>query len=164
MKQNDPLLAAQNLCKQGIALAAEDKREESLAAYAQVVAQYGHETSPPYLQVLATAMFNRATTLGILNRNEEAVSAYDKLIEKFDVDAYSQFSIYIVKAMMNKAYRLNTLLKNDEAIATYQTVVNRFGSTDDGEMRPLVDSVKSFLAQRNAALEARALSTQNTLN
>ena len=60
---------------------------------------------------------------------------------------------------MNKAYRLNTLLKNDEAIATYEALVTRFGSSEDPETVPYVDSVKSFLAERKAVLNASEQAT-----
>jgi tetratricopeptide (TPR) repeat protein len=160
MKQPDPLTTAQDLCMHGIALSSEGKREESLIVYTQVLEQYGSRRSVPFLRVLATAMFNMGTTLGILERNEESVKAYDKLIAKLDKQDKPELMLYIVKAMMNKAYRLNTLLKNDEAIETYQAVVKRFGGTKDSAMLPFVDSVKAFLAQRKEVLDSRAANAQ----
>ena len=155
----DPLEAARDLCMRGIDLGQQGKREEALTQYAVVLKQFGKRHSFDFLKVLAAAMFNTGTTLAALDRNEEAVTAYDALIKKFDKAKHAQFHLYVVKAMMNKAYRLNTLLKNAEAIATYETVVERFGSSQDPEMARYVDSVKSFLTERQAVLNAREQAT-----
>ena len=155
MKQQDPLKTAQDLCMHGIALSQQGQREESLAVYAQIIKSFGKRRIEPFLKVLATAMFNTGSCLAALNRNEESVLAYDALIAKFDNQTDSHFALYVVKALMNKAYRLNALSRNDEAIATYETVIARFGSSKDPETMPYIDSVKSFLTERQAVLDAR---------
>jgi tetratricopeptide (TPR) repeat protein len=100
-------------------------------------------------------MFNTGSCLAALNRNEESVLAYDALLAKFGHQTDSHFALYVVKALMNKAYRLNALSRNDDAIATYETVIARFGSSKDPETMPYIDSVKSFLSERQAVLDAR---------
>lgn len=159
MNQQAALTTAQDICTEGIALGEQGKREEALAQYAAVMAQFGAEQDIEFLKVLAVAMFNTGTTLAALDRNEEAVTAYNELIGKFDNPIDAKLQLYVVKAMMNKAYRLNSLQRNDEAIATYETVIARFGSSKDPETLPYIDSVKSFLTEHQAVLDARKQAT-----
>jgi tetratricopeptide (TPR) repeat protein len=156
MKPQNTLKLAQDICTEGINLGQQGKREEALTQYTAVITQFGAEQDIEFLKVLAVAMFNTGTTLAALDRNEEAVTAYHALIEKFDEHIDAKLQLYVVKAMMNKAYRLNTLLRNDEAIASYETVIAKFGTTQDPETVPYIDSVKSFLDEHSAVLEARA--------
>ncbi len=159
MNPQTALTTAQDICTEGIALGRQGKPEEALAQYAVVITQFGAEQGIEFLKVLAVAMFNTGTTLAALDRNEEAVTAYNALIEKFKQPINAEFQLYVVKALMNKAYRLNTLLRNDEAIATYETVIARFASNKDPETVPYIDSVKSFLTERQAVLDAREQAT-----
>ena len=159
-KNNQQALeAARDLCMHGIALGKEGKREEALVQYGSVIAQFGNEQDFEFLKVLAAAMFNTGTTLAALDRSEESVNAYDVLIEKLKHHIDPTFQLYVVKAMMNKAYRLNALLKNDEAIATYEAVITGYGTSQDPEAVSHLNSVKSFLAERRAVLDARAKSS-----
>jgi tetratricopeptide (TPR) repeat protein len=150
-----PLETARNLCMDGIALGKEGKKEEALNRYAAVLAQFGKRRSFDFLKVIATAMFNMGNTLAGLERNEEAVAAYELLIKKLRQDNDSRLEIYLVKAFMNKAYRLNILMKNDESIATYKTLVTQYETNKDPEILSHIITVKSFLAERQAALNAR---------
>ena len=159
-KNNQQALeAARDLCMHGIALGKEGKREAALVQYASVIAQFGNEQDFEFLKVLAAAMFNTGTTLAALDRSEESVNAYDVLIEKLKHHIDPTLQLYVVKAMMNKAYRLNALLKNDEAIATYEAVIADYGTSQDPETVDHLNSVKSFLAERRAVLDARAKSS-----
>jgi tetratricopeptide (TPR) repeat protein len=155
----DKLEAARDLCMHGIALGQQGKREEALAQYASVIAQFGDEQDIEFLKVIAAAMFNTGTTLAALDRSEESVIAYNVLIKKFEQHIDPKFQLYVVKAMMNKAYRLNALLKNDEAIATYEAVIAGYGASQDPETMPHLNSVKSFLSERRAVLDARVQSS-----
>ncbi len=154
-----PLEAAQHICTEGIELSGAGKHNEALDRYTFVIEQFGERIHPDFLRVIATAMFNAGTSLANLGRNEEAVTAYDALIKRFNRRANLFFVIYVVKAMMNKAYRLNTLLRNEEAVTTYVTVVARFGAIKDPTIQALVDSVKAFLTERQAVLNAREQAT-----
>jgi tetratricopeptide (TPR) repeat protein len=147
-KNQDALEAARDLCMHGIALGKEGKREEALAQYASVIAQFDDEQDTEFLKVLAAAMFNTGTTLTALDRSEESVIAYDALIKKFQRHVDPTFQLY----------RLNALLKNDEAIATYEAVIADYGTSQDPETVSHLNSVKSFLAERRAVLDARAKS------
>jgi tetratricopeptide (TPR) repeat protein len=158
-KNQDALEAARDLCMHGIALGKEGKREAALVQYASVIAQFGNEQDTEFLKVLAAAMFNTGTTLAALDRSEESVIAYDALIKKFQRHVDPTFQLYVVKAMMNKAYRLNALLKNDDAIAAYEAVIADYGTSQDPETVAHLNSVKSFLAERRAVLDARAQSS-----
>ncbi len=146
---------AQTICTEGIALSAKERYEEALEKYEAVIAQFSLRRKTGFAQVLTTAMYNKGTALSKLERNEEAVAAYSALIKRYSETAESVPALIVAQAMRNKAYRLNVLGRSDESIATYEVMIEHFGASTNPDINAAIAPVKSFLAERQAVLDAR---------
>ena len=71
------------LLEEGGALRKQNRPEEALAVFDEVVRRFGESEAPALLETVAKALTNKGATLGALNRREEALAAFDEVASRF---------------------------------------------------------------------------------
>ena len=84
------------LVNKGVRLGAQDQTDESLAAYADVVARFGADSDPAVAEQVGKALLYRGDTLRELGRPEDAIAAYDEVEARFaDSDEPALFELWM---------------------------------------------------------------------
>ena len=111
-------------------LHSQNRTEDALAVYDELVSQFGKSEKPALLELVALALINKGTTFGRLSRLEDALVAYEEVVRRFgDSDAPALLET-VAMALLNKGAVSRGLDKVTEALATYDEVVRRFGESD----------------------------------
>ena len=117
----------------GEALRLEDQNrtEEALAVYDEVVRRFGTSENPALLERVATALFFKGITLGTMNRPEEKLAVYDEVVHRFGTSENPALLEPLAKALVNKGVTLGTMNRPKEELAVYDEVVHRFGTSEN---------------------------------
>ena len=123
------LLAAKEIFAKAVALKNQNRLEEALTAYDEVVRRFGDNETLPLLKSVATALVSKGAILGELNRLEEALTAYDEVVRRFAKSHVPDLLGLAVLALACKGAILGELNRLEDAVATCDEVVSRFGDS-----------------------------------
>ena len=117
----------------GDALGLEDQNrtEEALAIYDEVVQRFGASDALIPLQLVASALLSKGLTLRTLNRPEEELAAYDEVVRRFGESENPALLEPVAKALLSKGLTLGTMNRPEEELAAYDEVVRRFGESEN---------------------------------
>jgi len=124
-----------------------DNSPEELQAY-DLVVQAGdklltqHPDDSPVRERVASAMLNKAITLGYLYPSqqeiEEEIQTYDRLIQRFGQASDPALQEPVASALLNKGVTLGQLHRSEEAIQAYDAFLARFGQAPEPALQDMV--------------------------
>ena len=111
-------------------LAGQNRPEEALAIYDEVVRRFGDSEAPALLEWVATALVDKGRVLRTLNRPEEELATWDETVRRFGDSEVPAFLEGVALALVGKGFTLRTLNRPEEALAAWDETVRRFGESD----------------------------------
>jgi len=127
--------------------------QEAIAAYDQLIDQYGHSDNLALQEQCAMAIFNKGNTWGKLDppQYKEKIATYDQLIAQYGNADNLALQELCAKAMFNKGITLSKLdpPQYQEAIDTYEQLIDQYGHSDNPVLQQICTMVKVV---REAAL------------
>ncbi len=139
-------LAAKEIFDEAVALTNQDRTEEALSAFDEVVHRFAESEMPMVSQLVALA----GLTLNYLDRPEDALTAYDEVVRRFGDSKTPDLLGLVAMALRGKGCVLYDLDRLEDALATFDEVVRRFG---DSEMPVFLESVAFALFGKGCALD-----------
>ena len=143
------VMAARNLFGEAVALWKQNRAEDALAAFEELVDRFGESETPALLEGIATALFNMGVTLGGLDRPEEELIAYDEVVSRFGESETPALLERVATALVYKAVTLGELDRPEEELIAYDEVVSRFG---ESEAPALLEQVAKALFNKGVVL------------
>ncbi len=142
--------SAKALLEEAVALDAQNRPEEAVAAYDAVIQRcVGNETST-ILELVAAALVNKGAMLLIrLNRPEAALAVFDEVTRRFASSGNPNLWRSVAVSFLNKSAALSVLNRTEEALTAFDEVVQRFGSS---ETTILLEQVAVALVNKGAML------------
>ena len=125
------LLAAQEIYDKAVALQNQNRLEEALTAYDEVVRRFGDSETPTLLKLVAIALVSKGAILGELNRLEEALAAFDEVVYRFGDSDKPVPLEPVAQALVGRGHALCDLNRLEEVLTAYDEVVRRFGNSDE---------------------------------
>ena len=127
----------------------QNRREDAIAVYDEVVRQFGKSDVPTLLDRVAQAFIHKGAILGELNRPEETLVACDEVICRFGESRKPTLLDEIAIALVLKGVSLWKLNRPQEALLTSHEVMSRFGQSE----RPtLLEQIAMSLIVKGCAL------------
>ena len=143
------LLAAKEIFDKAVALKNQNRLEEALTAYDEVVRRFAESEMPKVSRLVAMALFGKGLTLNELDWLEDALVAYDEVVRRFGDSEMPDLSESVALALFGKGCVLNDLDQPEDALVAYDEVVHRFG---DSETPVLSESVALALFGKGCVL------------
>ena len=130
--------AAYALFDNAITLTTENRIDDALVAYEELVHRFGSSTMPDLRALVATALVSKADMLGRLHRTDETLLAYDEVVRRFGSDETHAVLVTVGMALVGKARVLDNMNLADDAVTTCEETVHRFGSNESPAFRDIV--------------------------
>ena len=143
--------AARARVVEALGLGEQNRPEEALAIYDEVVRRFGESEAPTLLQCVAAALLGKGLALDTLNRPEEALVVYDEVVRRFGGSEALALLQCVSMALEDKGSALRILNRREEELAVYEEVVRRFG---ESEVPALLERVTRVLVGKGLALRA----------
>ena len=143
-------LAAKEIFDEAVALKNQDRPEEALSAFDEVVHRFAESEMPMVSQLVVLALFERGLTLNYLDRPEDELTAYDEVVRRFGDSKTPDLLEAVAMALRGKGVILDRLNRPEDALTTFDEVVRRFG---DSEMPALLESVALAIFGKGCALD-----------
>jgi tetratricopeptide (TPR) repeat protein len=105
---------ARALNNRGTALRELGRPQDALAAYQQVVDDYGDDPSPVLRERVARALNNRGVVLGELGRPQEALAAYQQVIDDYRDDPSLREEVELATAACDELRSAPTTSEGDD--------------------------------------------------
>ncbi len=136
-------------------LEGQNRPEEALTIYDEVVRRFGESEAPALLEWVAMALAGKGRVLRTLNRSEEELATWDEMVRRFGESEVPALHEWVATALAGKGSVLRTQNRPEEALAIYDEVVRRFG---ESEVPALLEWVAMALMGKGLVLR-----TQNRL-
>ncbi|MFA6970527.1 MAG: tetratricopeptide repeat protein [Gallionella sp.] len=140
---------AKALFNQGVALSNQDKPDEEIACYQQVVQRFGDSTLTALQEQVAKALVNQGVTLSKQDKHDEAVACYKQIVKHFGDSMLPALQERVAKALVNQCVALSKQKKPDEEIACYKQFLQCFG---DSTLPALQEQVAIALVNQGVEL------------
>ena len=121
--------AAKALFDKAVALSTQNRADEVLAAFDEVVCRFGESDAPTVLELVAKALVGKQVVLGRLNQTEEALVTCDEIVRRFGESETLALLEPVAQALVDKGLALRELNRPEEALAACGEVVRRFGES-----------------------------------
>ena len=108
----------------------QNRPEEALPIYDEVVRRFGESEAPALLQWVALALEGKGIALSDLNRPEEALAVYDEVVRRYGESEAPALLQRVAIALVGRGIVLRDLNRPEEELAVYDEVVHRFGESD----------------------------------
>ena len=131
-------MVGRELLEEGDALRKQNRLEEALAVYDEVVRRFGESERLAIRRIIAIALTNKGIALSKLNRPEESLVVFDEIVRRFGESEAPDLLELVAKAFANKGEKLITLDRLEEALAVSDEVVRRFGESKVSAVRGIV--------------------------
>ena len=130
LHEHAELVAAGAQLNEALGLEDQNRTEEALAIYDEVVQRFGESDALIPLQLVASALLFKGVTLRTMNRPEEALAACDEVVQRLGAsDALISLQL-VASAFFSKGVTLGTMNRPEEALAAYNEVVQRLRASD----------------------------------
>ncbi|MDR3413908.1 MAG: hypothetical protein P4L87_23590 [Formivibrio sp.] len=153
--QATPRQIAQSLFNAGVALGAQNRIEEEMAIYEQIISRFDRDLEPALCEQVAKARLNKGIRLSELERYEETIAILDQLIASFGNTSEPTLREQVAKAMLTKAVTLGKLERYEETITIFDHLIASFGDAHEPTLREQVAKAMIYktvalnLLQRN---------------
>ena len=121
---------AMNLITEGRALEKQEKHDEALAKYEEVLKQFGQKESADLEEPVAMALLSKASILNQQNKIDETLSALDTLIQRFSPSEQQVTSAVVMQGYFIKAAIFANSHDSKQAIALSDEMLSRYGQND----------------------------------
>ena len=128
---------SKELFRKALALAERGQLQDALAAWDEVIRQFGASKAQADLEQVSLALVNKGKALGRLGRAEEALAVWDDVVRRFGVNSEEGQSLAVATALGSKGGTLSNLGWHTEALAAWEEIVQRF----HGSGVPAVDGL-----------------------
>ena len=142
-------LAAREIFDKAVALKNQNRPEEALSAFAEVVRRFTESEMPIVSRLVAMALIERGFTLDDLDRPEDALVAFDAVVRRFGDSDVPDLLESVTMALVIKGVRLGMLNRPEDSLVAFDEVVHRFG---DSDVPDLLESVATALSGKGHAL------------
>ena len=146
-------LAAKEIFDEAVALKNQDRPEEALSAFDEVVHRFAESEMPMVSQLVVLALFERGLTLNYLDRPEDALTAYDEVVRRFGDSEMPALLEAVARSLVSKGIILDRLNRPEDALATCDEVVRRFGDSESPAFRMVTEC--ALLIKANCEIECR---------
>ena len=143
------LLAAKEIVAKAGALKNQNRPEEALSAFDEVVRRFAESEMPKVSRLVAMALFEKGLTLNELDWLEDALVAYDEVVRRFGDSKTPDLLKFVAMALVSKGVILGMLNRPEDALVACDEVVHRFG---DSETPVLSESVAPALFGKGCVL------------
>ena len=143
-------LAAKEIHDKAVALKDQNRLEEALTAYDEVVHRFAESEMPMVSQLVVLALFERGLTLYELDRPEDVLTAYDEVVRRFGDSKTPDILGLVAMALVGKGCILDDLDRLEDALSVFDEVVRRFG---DSEMLGILESIALALFGKGCVLD-----------
>ncbi len=143
------LLAAKEIFAKAGALKNQNRPEEALSAFDEVVRRFAESEMSKVSRLVAMALFEKGLTLNELDRLEDALVAYDEVVRRFGDSKTPDLLKFVAMALVSKGIILGMLNRPEDALVACDEVVGRFG---DSETPVLSESVAPALFGKGCVL------------
>ena len=144
------LAVAREVFDKAVALKNQNRLEDALVAFDEVVRQFGDSEMPMASQLVALALSGKGHVLDDLDRLEDALTAYDEVVRRFAESHVPDLLRLVAMVLVSKGIALGRLNRPKGALAACEEVVRRFG---DSEAPALPESVALALFGKGHALD-----------
>ena len=142
-------LAAKEIFDKAVALKDQNRLEEALSVFDEVVRRFAESEMPMVSRLVAIALVRSGLTLNDFDRPEDELTAYDEVVRRFGDSKTPALLELVAMALVSKGCALDDLDRLEDALATYDEVVRRFG---DSETPVLSESVAPALLGKGCVL------------
>ena len=129
---------ASGLMERALALAEDDRLQDAVAVWDEVIRKFGKSDSPADREQVLQALVNKGSALGGLGRVEEALAVLDEVVRRFGEDNGDANQLALATALSSKGGMLNNLDRHTEALAAWNEVTRRFGKSRVPALETLV--------------------------
>ncbi len=137
-----PEAIAQKLLEKGAALSGQNRSEEALEVFDEVLSRYGASKKPALIDSTAKALLRKTEAFWMLKRFEYAVEACEEVVRRYGSVEAPALRETVALAMSNKGIALRELNRPEEALAAHAEVVRRYGASENPDV--LVTVAKSL--------------------
>ena len=130
--------AARALFDEAVALWSQNRAEDAITTYDEVLRRFGGSETPALLEQVAKALVNKGSTLILLDRPEEALDTCDEVIHRFGDSETPTLIEEVAKALVNMGNTLILLNRLEEALDICDEVLRRFGDSETPTLNKLV--------------------------
>ena len=121
---------AKALLNKAATMQQQNRAEDALVVYDELVCQFGKSETPTLVELLALALINKGTTFARLNRLEDALTVYEEVIHRFGESDAPVLLESVAMTLLKKGAILRGTHHTADALATYDEVVCRFGESN----------------------------------
>ena len=144
------VVAARVLFGKAVALGDQNRVENALATFHELVHRFGESETPALRELVAMALFNKGVTLGTLDRPEDELTACDEVVRRFGESETPALRELVAMALVNKGATLGMLDRSEDALTACDEVLRRFG---ESETPTLLEPVARALVNKGMALD-----------
>ena len=127
----------------------QNRGEEAVAAYDEVVRRFGDSRYPAILEWVAKALANKAAALGKLNRPQDALEVCDEVVRRFGESEMPGIRQQVAAAHLSRGVALGDLNRLQDALKAYEELDGRFGESDSPA---ILESTAAALVNRGSVL------------
>ena len=144
LDEHAELAVATARIRKALRLEDQNRPEEALAIYDEVVHRFGTSENPALLELVAKALFFKGITLGAMNQPKEELAAYDEVVHRFWTSENPALLELVAKVLVSKGITLGTMNRPEEELAAYDEVARRFGTSENPALLELVAKALFF--------------------
>jgi tetratricopeptide (TPR) repeat protein len=133
-----PLTEAVGLDRQAFEFWSAANYAGCLATLDELLARFGDGQQPALRDLVATALVNKAITLGQMGDSAAEVAVYDDVLARFGDAQESAMREQVARALFNKALMLGQMGDSAAEVAVYDDVLARFGDAQESAVREWV--------------------------
>ena len=130
------------LFEKALSLAEKGELQDAVAAWDEVVLQFGESRTPADLERVSLALVNKGKTLGQLGRRQEALAIWDDVVRRFGGNHEEGQSLAVATSLVSKGKLLSDLNRHKESLTDCEEVVRRYGGSLIPEFKALVASAQ----------------------
>ena len=129
----------------------QDRAEDAVAAYDEVVRRFGASEIPAVLKWVAKALVNKGAALGKLDRPQDALECCYEVVRRFGDSDSPALLDSVAAALVNAGAPLGALNRLQNALEACDEVISRFGESDSPN---LLESVAIAFVNKGTAFDA----------
>ena len=133
-----PADEARELFKKAIALHDQNRADDTLTAFDEVVRRFGKSKAPAVLKWVAKALVHKGILLQLLNQTKDAVATYDEVVRRFAESETQALFEVVTKALVNKAAALTEMDQPQDGLAACEDILRRLENSDTAAVLPWV--------------------------
>ena len=130
--------AGLELIERGSSLREENRLEEALSVFDEVVDRYGESTQPHLLVLAAKALIRKGEIFHALGHAEDALATCEEVDRRYGDNQAPVVSENVAVALLNKGVALRASSRVQEALVANDEVDRRFGASENPNIRATV--------------------------